>query len=353
MVKMKTIFLLFIPFILFSQIQYPDTVLLQNGRSYNCFIIETAKNSIRIDFSQSPDFKIPLYMIEKAFLDDLGKIYTKDNNYLIGIDSLNSFIEIRQVYIGSGEEYKGKVLSEIPPNKLRTLRFSYALVYVPNYTFLKSSFYDIGNDFYLFVDSKKTDVYESHLAFFLSDNIAIETEFSYKSLNIYDRSLVFNRYDNYPLQNTDQGLKRTYSTQNFSINIGLKYYFKTLSYSKVCPFIFAGIGKQIANVENKVVDLFNQNGFEFDRIEKNVNELLEDLNSPVSLFYGLGMEYAFNRSIALFGIIRIKHSWWQGDFKSRSVVDDYWIRSLINDNRISKVDSHLGIGLNFYADLFF
>jgi hypothetical protein len=142
----------------------------------------------------------------------------------------------------------------------------------------------------------------------------------------------------------DDGSKNTDDMKLFRLSIGFKYYLSVLAVHKVSPYIHFGGGKQLAFVTHRTADLYPSPDYtETDNAEK----YLEELNSPVHIFLGFGVEYPFNKSLALFATARFYYSWADSKYDYR-FVNDYRTETRSSDSDVADLVKRVGLGFNFY-----
>ncbi len=73
---MKTLFMLFAPLFLFSQgLEYPDTVVTANGKSFPCRITLLTDSFIKLSYGKNSTSSIGLDGVKRIHLDSLGQVY--------------------------------------------------------------------------------------------------------------------------------------------------------------------------------------------------------------------------------------------------------------------------------------
>ncbi len=142
----------------------------------------------------------------------------------------------------------------------------------------------------------------------------------------------------------DYGRRYTDDMKIFRLSIGFKFYFSVLQVKKVSPYIHIGAGKQLAFVTHKNEDLYPQ---PLVTEQDNEEEYLEELNSPVHIFAGFGVEYPFNKSLSLFALARFYYSWSDSKYDYRYIQDDR-TETRTSDSDTADLIKRVGLGLNFY-----
>ena len=173
--------------------------------------------------------------------------------------------------------------------------------------------------------------------------LRVTFDFSYTRTYSYDRSEEHTRYID-ASSYYDYGYTNTADMKLVRLSIGFKYYFSALAVHKVSPYIHAGGGKQLAFVTKKREDLYPSPDYsETD----NEEQYLKELNSPIHIFLGFGVEYPFNKSLSLFATARFYYSWADSKYDYR-YVNDYRIETRTSDSDVADLIKRVGLGLNFY-----
>jgi hypothetical protein len=128
------------------------------------------------------------------------------------------------------------------------------------------------------------------------------------------------------------------------LTIGMQYYFITKTPARVAPSITFGIGKQFA-FATRVAK--SSSSDIYDSFSDNIEEYIEDMNSPFLLVFGLGAEYAFNHSLSLFSAVRLYYSSYSAEY-NRKNSDPYYPVTIKEKTEESEIYTRVGLGLIYY-----
>jgi len=366
---MKILLLVLLPFFVFAQNPYPDTISLIDGRTYPCLITKAEESKVEFIYMDEQTEFIILLAIDKISLQDMGDIYSKDGGYKSNLEEIENYISKRMDKLDkekqTSDELKrlsmikeelreekadriDKEIEEVFDKKLSPIEndWSFGVLYVPYYS---GNYYTVirktypQDDLYTFSNSRNETNMEAQLTYLLTKNLRVTLDVSYSS------SFAESRYETHIIYSDTAFANGNISTMGlklFDFNIGLKYYFKDIIKGKVSAFILAGAGKQFAIVEDKDENLFPPVDPLYTS-EDNIKEYIKGLNSPWHFNFGFGAEYFFNESLSLTSSIRFIYSSLDSNYDYR-YISEYWTTSDVTDISMSEFATRVGLGLNFY-----
>ncbi len=355
---MKIILLfLLLPLTIFSQTQtYPDTLVAHHSKVYPCRIIKIDPPKIKFLFGANQLAEYSTRIAKKLIVESYGSIYSRENGFTEDLEVIKSFINKREsVYLQLNQLDS---LSAIPvPVQLKPEQESVSSfnVFATNYSF---GFY--YSPFVQGVSAIYFNDYDSRVSMITEYSTIIESQFTTKlkdklnlTLNIaYNSSRVKTRYEYHvidldPINQNDFGMEELNSLKIFTLETGLKYYFRNSIPEQTNAFIMMGIGKKFAFAKEREKELFQDESEGDNQESDNRIEFLEDLNSPLLMHLGFGAEYYFNKYLSVHSSIRFYYSTISAKYKNTSEETDYRIINTYK-NEIDEITTNIGFGLNFY-----
>jgi|AntAceMinimDraft_9_1070365.scaffolds.fasta_scaffold50727_2 hypothetical protein len=358
--KKKLSMLLVIPILLFSQNQtYPDTVILDQGKVIPCIISKLDEEKIILKYGDH-DYEsgTGIVNVKKIVLDEKGIIYKKTSGFLSDFNSIEKYILKRKTFLAKQKRKQEKAkrkkqfsknLSQINgKNKKDRYEYenanlnhlSFGIFYVPIYS--SNFIFVAGNygDVYLQYVSSNASMIEGQFSYRLTSRMNFTFDIGYTSLYAKIRNETHTDYadgDQY-----DYGEKNMASIKSVVFNVGFKFYFNDLMNHKVSPYLLIGGGKQIAFYNEENEELFNDTPTSYT-VEDNKEEFIKQINSPININCGFGVEYSFNESLSLFSNIRLFNTKYNAKY-----VSDSQTRNKIVKLERSEINTRIGLGLNFY-----
>ncbi|QQS37220.1 MAG: outer membrane beta-barrel protein [Ignavibacteriales bacterium] len=371
---MKTLAILLFPFLLFAQQNYTDNLVLVNGKSFPCMVTSISDEKVEIIYMNYVPEKTILKAVSLITVDKLGEIYSAEKGFSYKTDYLNDFFEKRIDEFNKQKEIAAELERISTENKVvndkseignvvyrgvqgteyivkgdeSKNRWSFGVLYVPYFTdrlynvVISSSNPPSFSTYYI---TENEINLEGQLAYNFQPDFSVSLDFSYSDTQSEIRSEDHSRgmYNNF-----DEGEITKSGLSVFDFSIGLKYYLHNRIPGKVSAYVLAGFGKQFAFAEETSEVLFSTypNTLVF---ENNVEEYLEDLNSPWHFNLGFGAEYFFNQSLSLVSNIRFLYSATTAKYDSRSTyIGQETTYSSSREYKTSYVNTRFGLGLNFY-----
>ena len=340
---MKTLLLLLLSFLTYAQSPYPDTLFLNDGRTFPCQVTQINESRVTVTYSKDIIRVVFLPSVQRISLEELGTIYSSTSGFVKDPDSIQAYIDKRSTEI-SEEKMKNDSLMENNPDKqilALNKNWSFGILLIPDYS---GTFYNI---FYNTYPSSEIITYG-----YKPNQINMEGQFSYG--NSQNTRLTFNiTYtstsneinEEYHSSNADYYTSGDLTTKGLDLidlSLGFKYYFLDLSLDKITAYMLGGIGKQFAFVKNESKDLYNTTQ-STSANNDNEEEYLGDLNSPWHLNLGFGVEYFFNESLSLTSVFYFQYS-------NISATYNYTSQNTTSSKEYSysEIITRIGVGVNFY-----
>jgi hypothetical protein len=391
---MKILLFLVLPCLLLAQeTSCPDTIVMKNGKTYPCLVSDLDKSAVQLIYGQNPPLKMYLPGVQKLVVAEKGVVFQEDIGLTPDLEAVQNFISLRweKWQQDQAEVQKRKLLQEEAEKKLEELaakskageeqivtevaesqqqvlkgpeahRWSFGVWYTP---FSSENIYEIYYPYYPYyvdalIDDRMLPYPIPYVKITSNEEPQMEAQLafrhpSYPHLRLtcdlaYTRSYTREHHEEHTRYTDgsnpyDYGYIETADMKLFRFSIGIKYYFSALSVHKVSPYILAGGGKQFAFVNKKTKDLFVPLTTTIE--DDNEEEYLADLNSPVHIFLGFGVEYPFNESLSLFASVRFYYTWASGHYDYRYITDTY-TNTQSTDNDVADLVKRVGLGFNFY-----
>ncbi|MBK6913735.1 MAG: hypothetical protein IPH11_08700 [Ignavibacteriales bacterium] len=364
---MKTLLLVLLPFFVYAQNPYPDTIFLMDGRSYPCLITKANESKVEFIYMNEQTESVILLAIDKISLQNMGDIYSKDGGYKNDMNEIENYISERMDRLDNerqasdelkrlsmikekNTDQKDRVIEieEVFDKKISPIEndWSFGVLYVPYYS---GNYYTVirkvqPDDYlYTYINSRNETNMEAQLTYLLIKNLRVTLDVSYSSSFAESRYETHNGYSD---TTYSYGNISTMGLKLFDFSIGLKYYFKDIIKGKVSAFVLAGAGKQFSIVEDKIENFFPPVDPGYTS-EDNIEEYLKGLNSPWHFNFGFGAEYFFNESLSLTSNIRFIYSSLSSNYDYR-YVSEYQTITDVTDISMSEFATRVGLGLNFY-----
>lgn len=365
---MKTIICFLFPVLLFAQTNYPDTLLLTDGRTFSCLVTGINNNKVEFLYLIDKSESLVLEAVDQLLIEDLGIVYNSNQSFIKSIDQINEFVnsrmkkleeeklvqqELAKMTVVSDAEqietdYSNQSNSDFTYQKsFRMKKWSFGVLLIPYYS---------GNRYRVIYNTSQyppqvmTQSYaeneinmESQLAFGITPNFRLMFDAAYSSTF---NELRYEYHVRSEFNEFDSGNLTSSSLDIFDFNIGAKYYFINSSPENIGIYVTAGFGKQFAFAEEKSEDLFPGPG-PIPIIEDNYEDYVEGLNSPWHANVGFGAEYLFNESLALNTNIRFIYSTSSSNFDYR-YISEFETYTHSSEYSSSEFNTRIGLGLNFY-----
>ncbi|MFN3872473.1 MAG: hypothetical protein ACK4R9_05695 [Ignavibacterium sp.] len=347
---MKKLFFFFVPFFLFAQSSHPDKLYLIDNREFPCTVtsVDTYKERVEFFYGDNKQERIGLNAVDKLEIENFGVIYQKSTGFTVNINEVQSFLKKRNeksALFNKSLELSEKTSLANVNQHLNDKKWSVGLTLIPYYS---GENYRISynvypeNIIYIITNSFNEINLEWYLNYSVSKKFDVTFDFSYSS-DYSERRMVTSENTDYG--NTNSGSFVKSGMRKINIHLGVKYYLFDKKQEDVSVYFLAGFGRQFAFSEESVENLFPRPN---DPVrEDNMEEFLEDINSPWHINAGFGTEYFLNNSVSLTSVIRFFYASSSGKFKVREI-SQYYRRTSELETTISKVMTRIGIGLNFY-----
>lgn len=347
---MKKLFFFFVPFCLFAQISHPDKLYLIDSREFPCTVtsVDTYKERVEFLYEDNKQERIGLNAVDKLEIENFGVIYLKSTGFEANIIEVQSFLDKRnkKTALVNKNINLSEITSEVNSGEfLNDKKWSVGLNLVPYYS---GENYRISynvypeNIIYIITNSFNEINLEWYLNYSVSKKFDLTFDLSYSSDYSEQRRVTSENTD---YGNTNSGSFAKSGMRKINIHLGVKYYLFDKEQENVSVYFLAGFGRQFAFSEESVENLFPNPNYPVR--EDNMEEFLEDINSPWHINAGFGTEYFLNNSISLTSVIRFFYASSSGKFKVREI-SQYYRRTSELETTISKVMTRIGIGLNFY-----
>ncbi len=368
---MKTIAILLFPFLLFAQQNYPDNLVLVNGKSFPCIVTNITDEKIEIIYMNNTPEKTILKAVNLVTVDKLGEVYSTEKGFSYETNYLNDFFEKRIEEFNKQKEIAAeleRISTEKAVNEEKSEngekricreneteyiingkeginKWSFGVLLIPYYSsrvylFSNSSLSD--PDVYFYTENEIN--LEGQLAYSLLSEVSLTLDFSYTSTKNETR---YEEHLNYNNNQSHSGSIDKYGLSLLDFSLGLKYYFRNIIPRRVTIYAIAGIGKQLAFAENKYEPLYPSPYPITSIVQENDEEYTEDLNSPWHFNLGFGAEYYFNESLSLVSNVRFLYSATSAKY-NRYYKTEFETRTTTRERKESYVNTRFGLGLNFY-----
>lgn len=346
-----------IPIITLAQTpSYPDTVITNHNKVYPCRITKINSHRFNLIYGANQKTNFSILIAKKIIIENFGSIYNQEGGYSTDLARIQDFIKKRnKTYVelqrfdslstipGSVETDENGFIFEDNLERNNSFGFFYSpFVQGKRVIHFNDYFSNIG---YVIIEENST-VVESQFATAIKDRLHLSLNLVYSSYTTKKRS-EYHRVDFDPVGQSDSGFEELNSLKIFTIEAGLKYYFSDFTPKQTSVFVSAGIGKKLAFVKNRDKDLFKDNPGNETQITDNLEDFLEELNSPFLLQLGFGAEYFFNKSLSLHSSIRFYYSSINAKYK-QTEVNEYSETNRTTKYTSDEITTHIGFGLNFY-----
>jgi len=351
---MKSLIILFYSIALAAQNPYPDTLFLMDGRSYPCLITSLNESNIGLVYLNGIKESIIIQGVKRLSLEDNGTVYLTDTGFNKDINILNEFIGTRNKKIEKDKlkienqerlpDYQQGVNEDISYNE-ENKHWSFGVLYVPYYSgtiyrVVRSSYpyYPLETYGYAINETNM----EAQLTYEILSCIRLTLDVGYNSTYTETR---YEEHNQSSGSTFDYGALEERGIKLLDITFGFKYYFADLISENVSIYMLAGVGKQFAFAKDKYENLYPQ-GTSPITVD-NMEEYLEDLNSPLHFNFGFGAEYFFNEALSLTSNIRFIYSEISAKYNYRYIAGTER-RTRIDEYNNSEFITRIGLGLNFY-----
>ena len=364
---MKTLLFLILPLFVFSQNPaYQDTIVMKPGRVFPCSILGVEGETVELIHGPNA-FKThtQLPKVLKLILGGKGTVYEDSTGLTMTDEQINVYLKEREelkrqqeLMLAEAARQKELEASQKRAEEKKVVHsyylkeehdWSFGIYYVPYYSYrIYFPYYRVPS--YRVVPYPNVELItnfssstEGQFSYLIFPKLRITADIGYNSYNNEVHSENHTRSD---WDSTDSGYIKTSNLDMFNFSLGIKYYFTRLINKNVSAYVQAGIGKQFAFSTEESEQLFVKNP-PSGSYEDNMEDYLEDLNSPIRANIGFGVEYAFNTSFSVFSSIRLYYSRISATYETRYVQsnssqteyrkeENSWFKTLI------------GLGLNFY-----
>lgn len=368
---MKTLLIVLLPFLVYSQNPYPDTIFLIDGRTYPCLISQVEESKVNFIYANQQTESVILLAVDKINMQDLGEIYSNDGGYKTDLDEIENYIsermdrlekekqandELKRLSMIKDEhpeetadsEDKEIEIEEVIKRKISANEndWSFGVLYVPYYSgkiYGIYIYYNPADDPQTYFSTNSSLNMEAQLSYKIVKNFRITFDLTYLSSYIERREEFHDRQEGYEYNSGDL-TKLGLNILDFSL--GLKYYIKDFVSNNVSVYVLAGMGKQFAFAENSSEDLFPPDEI-LPVTENNIEDYLKKLNSPLHFNFGFGAEYYFNESLSLTSNIRFIYSTSSADYDYRSI-SEFSTTTNTFSYTYSEFVTRVGLGINFY-----
>ena len=345
---MKTLFILFAPLFLFSQgLEYPDTVVTTNGKSFPCRITQLTDSVIKLTYGKNSTVSIGLNGVKRIWLDTLGPVYTSQSGFTADRKKIDDHILKREIAPATAEGIPPEGTVASPEMERDTFpRFSFGAFYTPYSRSYKIGYTDYNNNIRITQIEDNLSKMEAQFSYFFSRQIALSMELGYNTSFSKRR---FEQYGQDIYDTTHTGSIDTRDLKQFIVMLSVKYYFYKPSLKKVNPFIMLGVGRQFATFRDDSESLFPKNPPDYVSSD-NFNEYMSDLNSPYMVTGAFGVEYYLSPSLSLFSAVRFSYMYAAADYRYEIDYNDSYERIFRRKGKseLSSSLTSVGIGLNFY-----
>jgi hypothetical protein len=185
---------------------------------------------------------------------------------------------------------------------------------------------------------------EAQFTRFFNRQLGLTVELGYNSVYVKDRSE--ERYSDVDYSSR-YGNESTQSNKTYRMLLAMKYYMRSPLNHRVNPYLILGFGKQFTWFENENKPLYSENN-SGGTTTVNWEEFINDLNSPYMFNTAFGIEYYINSSISVFSMFRLSHSRSSAEYESKQSGYDNSNHVQNRKVNLSKTNTNVGIGLNFY-----
>ena len=345
---MKTLLFLMLSFLTYAQSPYPDTLFLNDGRTFPCLLTQINESRVEVTYSKDIIRVVFIPSVQRISLEEHGIIYSSTSGFVKGLDSLQAYIDKRSKEIGEEEAKNESLMKNNPDKQILNLdrKWSFGILLIPYYS---GTIYNLSyNNSYppysvsTYGYSNNEINMEGQFSYGVSPNTRLTFDVAYNSTFNETRDEQHNRDVGYVY---DSGSLNTSGLDLLDLSLGAKYYFIDFFAEKVNAYVLAGIGKQFAFVKEESKNLYPQQPTYIT--EDNREEYLNDLNSPWHLNFGFGVEYLFNESLSLTSNIRFLYSSVSAKYNSRYF---YMTQTQTSSEEYtnSQFITRIGVGLNFY-----
>jgi len=317
---MKSLLIFLFPILLFAQNPYPDTLYLIDGRSFPCLITYIEGSKVTMIYANKVNESVLINAIEKITMKKYGEVYSTDLGYTTDVDAINEFAGLRLKKLKEKEIVETELKKFDPDSNIVidningsspysvaseyisiNNKWSFGILFMPyysgrRYSVTRSSFI-FPADAYSYNDNGAN--MEGQFTYGVAQNIRLTLNAGYSFSHSEIKDETTENFVNYYVGSFD---KTSLNILNF--RIGVKYYLTNIFRNRVSIYALTGIGKQFAFVKY-THEYLPESQHASITYEDNVEEYLQDLNSPLYFSLGFGVEYFFNESLSLTSIIGI------------------------------------------------
>ncbi len=334
---MKVFYFFLIPLFIFAQTpDYPDTLFLKTGQIYPCLVEEINESVVSVIYQNDSKSSAALNNVEKIYIGTVRDVYTDTSGFKFNPEFIQNVISKRKKAVDNN-----MAQPEFFDQSPQTLKkWSFGVLYVPYYYGYKDYFFysSMSSSFIVLSTGEFESMFESQFSYQINEKSRFTFDMGYNSTYLKEVEEVYDSYSGTYIER-----EIIDDMQIFVFNMGLKYYFSNLIINTASGYIQFGIGKQFASIDDKIQISSSSQNNSLDEL----NEFMEEVNSPFFLNLGLGAEYFFNKSLSLNASFKFVYLTYSGKLDvgqsdpSSSNDEEYEV-----DN--SETIKRVGLGVNLY-----
>ncbi len=347
---MKHLIILLAPIFIYAQNTPPDILYLISSKELNYTFnsIDVDREGEEIFYEDNISSHIALNAVNDSKIENPMVIYKQTTEFYDNLNEIKNFMNKQNEKTNrfNNALMPGEInQTESSDNFLTNKKWSIGVNLVPYYSGeTYGVFYSSDPSDYLYLTSNTFNEInlEWYLNYSVSKKFDLVFDFSYTSDYSEERNV---SSENYNYGTINRGTFQKNGMKKINLHLSVKYYLFDKEQQSVNVYFLAGFGRQFAFADKSSEYLFPDPGLPVK--EDNMEEYLEDINSPWHLNAGFGTEYFFNNSISLTSSIRFLYASASGKYKVRMVSPSY-TRTAELESTLSKLITRIGIGLNFY-----
>jgi hypothetical protein len=343
---MKFLLVFLIPVFLLAQ-NYPDKIILMDGRIFEGEIIRFEGERIRLKYGEKSESSVGLNVIDSLIIGEVGLAFTKDDGFVIDRNKVEKFVLNRsEVAVAVDEKLNQSEEKTIVWEENEEARLGLSFIYVPYSKVINSGYFD-DDGFNPYTRQFLESSFETAFSYQLKEQVQIYGTLSVGGNYNKTKNISFNIRKDRPQYSDSSGSKQDVSTTIISIEAGVKYYFSEVREGRSIFYVQAGLGKNFGKYETNYEDLFYEPRSSSSQITDNFDEYTSDLLSPYFIVAGVGAEYFINTSLSLAGNIKIKYESISARYKRIRSSSTYKSTKTINVD-LSEINTRIGLGVVFY-----
>ncbi len=344
---MKYLLVFLMPVLLFSQ-NYPDKIVLSDGRVFEGEMLRCEGERIRLKYGKKSESSVGLNAVDSLIIGEVGLVFTKDDGFIKDRNRVEKFVLSRsEVAVAVDEKLnQSEEKTTVWEEKEEEARLGLSFIYVPYSKIINSSYFN-GDGFSSYAQQFLETSFETAFSYQLKEQVQIYSTLSVGGNYSKTKNISFDIRKDRPQYSDSSGFKKDISSTVISIEAGVKYYFSEVREGKSIVYVQAGLGKNFGTYESDSEDLFYKPRSLTGQQTDSFDDYTSDLLSPFFIVAGVGAEYFINTSLSLAGNIKIKYESISARYKRIRSSSTYKSTDTINVD-LSEINTRIGLGIVFY-----